>query len=306
MSARVPGVSLLPNEILLWIFKLVTREECECEASSYSWISVPAWVLSIPHVCRRWRSLALGSPTLWTRISPHFSLGCYEAHLERAGRANLYPIVSLLEKPTRDLERRIDRLSKRAAAIDVIVRECPTEDEDDDAEDEYSDDQDALYWLHLLENVGPQMETLRLTQPESQFPLELPYAPWYFHEPLQHLSISCPYLVIPSWLLEGTILFGNLISLDIDAVIETQLLRDLCHNMERLERFVCTASKPVVFRTDRPFQRQESPLKMNNLRELTLGLAGQPNTEQFIAALDLPLLEHFHMRFRVSDAALSF
>ncbi|KZV68743.1 hypothetical protein PENSPDRAFT_686979 [Peniophora sp. CONT] len=299
MSARIPGVSLLPNEILLWIFKLVAREEWE--ASSYFRNGVPAWVLSIPHVCSRWRTLALGSSMLWTRVSPHFSLGCYEAHLERAGRAHLHPVISLQEKLSHDLELRVDTLSERAAAIDVIIREGPTEDMED--EDEYDDDQDALYWLHLLENMGSHMETLTLTQPESKYPLELPYAHWYFHDALRHLAISCPHLIASSWIVHETELFSNLSSLTILAVIETSSLRMLCHHMKRLEQFVCTAPKPSVFRTDRPFEREESPLKMDNLRELTLGLAGQPNTEHFLAALDLPLLEHFHIRFRVSDAA---
>ena len=68
-------------------------------------------------------------------------------------------------------------------------------------DDEYDDDQDSVYRLHLLEAVGPNMNSISFTQRNSRFSLELPYAYVFLHESLRHLTFSCPHLVIAPWVM---------------------------------------------------------------------------------------------------------
>lgn len=300
MSTIRPCTTRLPNETLSWIFELVVREECE--EGSYAQINVPAWTLSIPHVCKYWRALALGTPMLWTRISPHFSPGCYEAHCTRSKRANLRPVISLQQKLTRDQEDKVDALARRAEKLIVLLRPGPMNDEELN-EDEYDDTQDPLYWLHVLNGMSSEMRSLSLIQHESQIPLDIPYADWYFHDELHHLTISCLHVTVPLWFMLENAFLCNLRSLEFHSTIETGQLRGICGCLGQLERLICVAPRVLKFATDRPFVRKETPLKMGYLRELTLGLAAQPNAQHFLAALDLPMLESFHIRFRASDAS---
>ncbi|VDB92116.1 unnamed protein product [Peniophora sp. CBMAI 1063] len=76
----------LPPELLLSIFTLLTHSIADHGAH---WSYSPSW-LSLTHVCRTWRSLALSSPLLWTRISFSRSTGdLANAMLSRSGDAEL-------------------------------------------------------------------------------------------------------------------------------------------------------------------------------------------------------------------------
>ncbi|KAG1808602.1 uncharacterized protein BJ212DRAFT_638807 [Suillus subaureus] len=70
-NARVP-ISRLPDDILLMIFELFEEEKRLTGHDRGHYASVidnaPA-CLEVTHVCRRWRNVALGCPTLWRFIS---------------------------------------------------------------------------------------------------------------------------------------------------------------------------------------------------------------------------------------------
>ncbi|KAK1233772.1 hypothetical protein PQX77_003055 [Marasmius sp. AFHP31] len=80
LSARLPSYKLalnpirrLPNEILAYIYDLCI-DEMEPNAEAHLFTSLgplnPQWVLS--QVCRKWRSLALSLPLLWTNVGANW------------------------------------------------------------------------------------------------------------------------------------------------------------------------------------------------------------------------------------------
>lgn len=72
-SGQATGINQLPTELLSCIFDLAAHWQPNEEENTprsnipFNWESVKA-PLSFSAVCRRWRSVAHGSPSLWTRI----------------------------------------------------------------------------------------------------------------------------------------------------------------------------------------------------------------------------------------------
>ncbi|KAI0039928.1 hypothetical protein FA95DRAFT_1462389, partial [Auriscalpium vulgare] len=67
-NAGLP-VSRLPPEILSAVFSILTDiDRPRNHGKSLAWIS-------ITHVCRKWRDVALNNPTLWSTIILPFPLG---------------------------------------------------------------------------------------------------------------------------------------------------------------------------------------------------------------------------------------
>ncbi|TFK81960.1 hypothetical protein K466DRAFT_604058 [Polyporus arcularius HHB13444] len=65
-------VNGLPNELLIEVFKFVTFAGGSCPTLSLNNAKVQTRpLLSLTHVCRRWRRTALGYPLLWRRIDCH-------------------------------------------------------------------------------------------------------------------------------------------------------------------------------------------------------------------------------------------
>ncbi|KAJ7849335.1 hypothetical protein B0H13DRAFT_2088730 [Mycena leptocephala] len=90
MSPRTPALTIcsLPNELLAAV--VVAGQE-EPVADSQPRAFNPEWTLS--HVCRRFRDLIVGSPTLWTIIYADFetegSMKIFKLYLERSGACNV-------------------------------------------------------------------------------------------------------------------------------------------------------------------------------------------------------------------------
>ncbi|KAJ7849336.1 hypothetical protein B0H13DRAFT_2088735 [Mycena leptocephala] len=90
MSPRTPVLTIcyLPNELLAAV--VVAGQE-EPVADSQPRAFNPEWTLS--HVCRRFRDLIVGSPTLWTIIYADFetegSMKIFRLYLERSGACNV-------------------------------------------------------------------------------------------------------------------------------------------------------------------------------------------------------------------------
>ncbi|KAI0329165.1 hypothetical protein GY45DRAFT_1325421 [Cubamyces sp. BRFM 1775] len=67
------AINRLPPEILLYIFKAITREAGYCldpYLRPKERVSTGA-LLALTHVCKKWRDVALNCPTLWTCIDNH-------------------------------------------------------------------------------------------------------------------------------------------------------------------------------------------------------------------------------------------
>jgi hypothetical protein len=78
----------LPDDILLKIFYFNSPSEAFDDNGS-GYLEVPRTQLAYTHVCRRWRSLALGSPTLWAAPLLRWSVEAAETMLARAQKAPL-------------------------------------------------------------------------------------------------------------------------------------------------------------------------------------------------------------------------
>ncbi|KZV68744.1 hypothetical protein PENSPDRAFT_652944 [Peniophora sp. CONT] len=291
------GLSELPNEILLRIFTLVVCEESQ--SSSYAQAPAPAWVLSIPHVCSRWRTLALGSPTLWTRITSYFHFFWYNVHLERAHDTPLHPIVPLLDADDIPDEGLLENMARASCEMDIILQPGPLSPQDDDEEE---DDEGDAYFVWCLGDDAPRLQTLSIEQPSSTVPLELPHPFSNNHDSLRHLSITCPSLEIPNW---TTNLFTNLTSLTIHSTVNFSVLRAICRKATKLERLAYSAPSPrgKKLNIKEPFIRDERPLVMPSLHELSMSSFDQRDSESFLAALELPALERLYLRLRVTSAS---
>ncbi|KAK1231308.1 hypothetical protein PQX77_005588 [Marasmius sp. AFHP31] len=100
LGARLPSYKLalnpirrLPNEILAYIFNLCLDEmEPDTEAPVFTSLGPPnpQWVLS--QVCRKWRSLALSLPQLWTSIGANWK----EPDIDEEKKESEVPVVERL------------------------------------------------------------------------------------------------------------------------------------------------------------------------------------------------------------------
>ncbi|KAH6917668.1 hypothetical protein BKA70DRAFT_1252855 [Coprinopsis sp. MPI-PUGE-AT-0042] len=77
----------LPPELSVKIFVALT-EITASEEDAGPLPKTPSWVV-VTHVCRRWRALALGTPSLWTKLSSSFPKAWLEAMLVRSKQAKL-------------------------------------------------------------------------------------------------------------------------------------------------------------------------------------------------------------------------
>jgi hypothetical protein len=123
----------LPTELLVKIFHH-TRPDSVLDVYG---IKYP-YPIALTQVCRHWRDVALGAPTLWTdiRIVQHNTVGIREAarfHLERSKTcpifltwfsrpcANLQEVINDLIIPGAERWQRITLLAKSGRAIDALL-----------------------------------------------------------------------------------------------------------------------------------------------------------------------------------------
>ncbi|TFY52591.1 hypothetical protein EVG20_g10488 [Dentipellis fragilis] len=82
-------VSYLPTEVLAHIFEIVEVLEPPFYDRLYSRRPSLGW-LRATHVCRQWRSVALGHPYLWSDIVINFGTKMADTYLQRS---RMYPVV---------------------------------------------------------------------------------------------------------------------------------------------------------------------------------------------------------------------
>ncbi|VDC05109.1 unnamed protein product [Peniophora sp. CBMAI 1063] len=293
-ETSIKGILALPNEILLRVFSHVAREESESDA--FARTLAPAWAMSIPHVCSRWRTLALGSTTLWTRVSPSFSTFWYDEFAERSMDTFLHATVSLLDEEKLPDDELMTEMTSFSEEMEIILR--PGRQAPEDEDEEVDDDDD--YLLYRLGDEASKLHTLRITQPKSGTQLDLPLPFPDDHSSLRNLTISCPCLGDLRWAFD---LFENLTSLTIHAVMSYSVLRAVCRTATKLEQLTYGSplSRDAGFHITAPYKRDENPLIMSSLRELTIKSFAQPESENFLGNLELPVLERLYLRFRFTD-----
>ncbi|KAF7798425.1 hypothetical protein EIP86_009646 [Pleurotus ostreatoroseus] len=85
-----PPISSLPNELLLEVFREVMIFPDPFWRLDYTkldelWARKPyIRIVTLTHVCRRWRAIGLHAPEFWTTVDANRSLDCYNAFLERS------------------------------------------------------------------------------------------------------------------------------------------------------------------------------------------------------------------------------
>ncbi|KAF7798426.1 hypothetical protein EIP86_009647 [Pleurotus ostreatoroseus] len=113
------SISSLPNELLLQVFRETLTlfwPYWDQEDRDHPWYKTPyIRIVTITHVCHRWRVVALHSPDLWTAIDVNQSMECFDSFLERSKPRLLtfrtYPLN--LQKPDpADVERLFLKISR--------------------------------------------------------------------------------------------------------------------------------------------------------------------------------------------------
>ncbi|TFK64574.1 hypothetical protein BDN72DRAFT_846446 [Pluteus cervinus] len=77
-------ISTLPHDVLCWIFQIAKTERHCIEATTTHRLT---WV------CRHWREIALGFPSLWVDVDPSLGPSWFRVHLERSKEANLSAMI---------------------------------------------------------------------------------------------------------------------------------------------------------------------------------------------------------------------
>ncbi len=119
------SVHRLPNEILRLIFKhLVLRREAYAGYELYVYGqresgSDTRTIVGLTHVCRRWKDLMLGSPSLWARIS------CSDAEVTRTflERSRSAPLSLVLSDYDPNAEEILAEHGLRLKRLDLAIRE---------------------------------------------------------------------------------------------------------------------------------------------------------------------------------------
>ncbi|GJE96967.1 hypothetical protein PsYK624_131770 [Phanerochaete sordida] len=86
-NALSPLISRLPTEILAKIFFLLMLESSD-EQERAGGLSSPGWLV-VTRICAHWRTLALGTPHLWSYIRCFPDINLVEAFIERSRSAPL-------------------------------------------------------------------------------------------------------------------------------------------------------------------------------------------------------------------------
>ena len=88
----------LPSDVLLYIFQMAQGHELyqysdsrESPFDNMGRFSCPYQWLRLTHVCHRWRSIALSSPSLWTTIHLTGKDGCWRIGVSKTHRHLLHP-----------------------------------------------------------------------------------------------------------------------------------------------------------------------------------------------------------------------
>ncbi len=116
----------LPSEILLFIFDLVQHDTArEAGHATVELSASPnSSLVSLTHVCHRWRAVALGCPALWTGVLSRSSSA--ETFVERACDMPLSVVAEVvggrLSKPTKRL---LWRLRARIQCLHIVVEFLP-------------------------------------------------------------------------------------------------------------------------------------------------------------------------------------
>ncbi|TFK78617.1 hypothetical protein K466DRAFT_507030, partial [Polyporus arcularius HHB13444] len=116
----------LPPEILLFIFDLVRRErvsEDQQDVVEFSAASIRS-LIALTHVCHRWHTVALHSPTLWTGLVSRSRLA--ETFAQRAQEFPLSMTMTVIRgqvsKPEKQL---LWRLRPHLQSLDLILDSLP-------------------------------------------------------------------------------------------------------------------------------------------------------------------------------------
>ncbi|KAI0314882.1 hypothetical protein OF83DRAFT_1134880 [Amylostereum chailletii] len=130
-------VCSLPREILATIFELYALQfqidvECLPEGRKKSISQDPldqsgiGWVVSLTHICRHWRSIALGSPALWRYVNLDGGIEWWNEIIIRSGAMALHVVLSDRQTcDTRLNELGIARI-KPTCVLKSIQRDSPS------------------------------------------------------------------------------------------------------------------------------------------------------------------------------------
>ena len=84
----IPSISSLPNELLLKVFRealIFPFPYWDSKDWDHPWHKIPyIRIVTITHVCRRWRVVALHTPEFWTTVDVNRPMDCFDAFLERS------------------------------------------------------------------------------------------------------------------------------------------------------------------------------------------------------------------------------